>query len=510
LGPGCFIDVRSGFCIAPDLFGCLKDCDVTRLSNASAETLDARVLRSTYARPRTPGVVHLGTGAFHRAHQAVYADAALEHGDPAGGILGVSLRSPTARDQLAPQDGLFTVTERSGEGTVTRLVRSVDDVLFAPLAPRDVIDALAAESTGLVTLTVTEAGYLAGTSGELDLVSPAVAADLVGEGPPLSIYGFLRRALVERKAAGRPGLTILSCDNLTANGKRLAEWLDQFLTVADPALAAWARAECRFPSSMVDRIVPATTEADRDALQARLCVDDHAAVFTEPFSQWVVEDAFLGDRPRWDAGGAQFVGDVAPYETAKLRMLNGAHSALAYFGLREGWVFVHEAIGDPGIRDRVERLMRTEAATSLSPTPGQDLQAYADRLIERFANPALNHRLDQIAKDGSEKIVQRWLPVLAYHQAVDRPCPVTLEALAAWVVFVRGDGGPVIDPLAGRLADLWKQAGAREIASALFGRGGLLSAHWTASPVNLARLTQHIDDVADSADLSPSMPRHQG
>lgn len=483
---------------------------MTRLDNASAETLGACVRRSTYVRPRTPGVVHLGTGAFHRAHQAVYADAALEHGDPAAGILGVSLRSPTARDQLAPQDGLFTVTERSGEDAVTRLVRSVNDVLFAPLAPRDVIDALAAESTGLVTLTVTEAGYLAGTSGELDLGSPAVATDLAGEGAPLSIYGFLRRALVERRAEGRRGLAILSCDNLAANGERLAAWLDQFLTVADPGLAAWARAECRFPSSMVDRIVPATTATDRDDLQARLGVDDHAAVFTEPFSQWVVEDAFVGARPRWDAGGAQFVSDVTPYETAKLRMLNGAHSALAYIGLREGWVFVHEAIRDLRIGDRVERLMRTEAATSLSPTPGQDLRAYADRLIERFANPALNHRLDQIAKDGSEKIVQRWLPVLAHHQAAGRPCPATLEALAAWVVFVRGDGAPVIDPLADRLADLWKQAGAGEIASALFGRGGLLSAHWTASAADLARLSQHIDDAADPADLSPSMPRHQG
>lgn len=467
---------------------------MTRLNNASAGTLDARVLRSAYERPATPGVVHLGTGAFNRAHQAVYADAALENGDLAAAILGVSLRSPTARGQLAPQDGLFTVTERSGEGAATRLVRSINDVLFAPRSPRDVIDALAAETTVLVTLTVTEAGYLAGPSGDLDLASPSVLADLEGEGAPVSIYGFLRRALHERKAHGRGGLTLLSCDNLAANGSRLATWLDQFLFAADPEIAAWTRAECRFPSSMVDRIVPATTAADRDALKTRLGVDDHAAVFTEPFSQWVVEDSFVGDRPRWDAGGAQFVGDVAPYETAKLRMLNGAHSALAYLGLGEGWTFVHEAIRDPRVAERVERLMRTEAATSLSPTPGQDLQTYADRLVERFANPALNHRLDQIAKDGSKKIVQRWLPVLAHHQAADRSCPATLEALAAWVVVVRGDRGQVVDPLADRLTDLWAQAGAEDIAAALFGRGGLLSAQWTASPANLARLTQLIHD----------------
>jgi fructuronate reductase len=463
-------------------------------------------------------VVHLGTGAFHRAHQAVYADAALDHGDLTAAILGVSLRSPTARDQLAPQDGLFTVTERSGDDAITRLVRSVNDVLFAPQASRDVIDALAAETTGLVTLTVTEAGYLAGPSGDLDLASPTVAADLRGEGTPLSIYGFLRCALHERRAAGRRGFTLLSCDNLVNNGKRLARWLDQFLTVTDPDLAAWARAECHFPSSMVDRIVPASTATDRNDLKARLGFDDHAAVFTEPFSQWVVEGEFVGERPRWDAGGAQFVSDVAPYETAKLRMLNGSHSALAYIGLRAGWVFVHEAIRDPLISDRVERLIRTEAATSLSPTPGQDLQAYADRLIERFANPTLNHRLDQIAKDGSEKIVQRWLPVLAHHQAADRHCPATLEALAAWILFVRGNRGPVVDPLADRLAELWGRAGVEDIAAALFGRDGLLSAHWTASPVNLTRLTEQVDDLSSSQTLGvapvawpdPSMLRNQG
>jgi fructuronate reductase len=455
-------------------------------------------------------VVHLGAGAFNRAHQAVYADAALEHGDASAVIMGVSLRSLTARDQMAPQDGLFTVTERSGEEAVTRLVRSVSDVLFAPESPQDVIDALAAEATRLVTLTVTEAGYLAGPSGELDLASPTVAADLKGEGAPLSIYGFLRRALHERKAEGRRGLTLLSCDNLAANGTRMAAWLDQFLLAADPELAAWTRAECQFPSSMVDRIVPATTAADRDELKIRLGVDDHAAVFTEPFSQWVVEDAFVGDRPRWDAGGAQFVDDVAPYETAKLRMLNGAHSALAYIGLREGWVFVHEAIRDPRIGDRVECLMRKEAAASLSPTPGQDLQVYADRLIARFANSALNHRLDQIAKDGSEKIVQRWLPVLTHHQMADKSCPATLEALAAWVLFVRGDRDPVVDPLADRLADLWVRAGAKDIAAALFGRGGLLSVHWTASPANLARLTELINAEAEPADLFTLHLRNPG
>jgi fructuronate reductase len=240
---------------------------------------------------------------------------------------------------------------------------------------------------------------------------------------------------------------------------------------------------------MIDRIVPATTAADLGDLEAGLGLRDEGAVFTEPFSQWVIEDRFAGPRPDWDKVGAQLVRDVAPYETAKLRMLNGAHSALAYCGLERGHEFVHQAIADPELRALAERLMRQEAATSFVAAPGQDLAGYADALLVRFANPALQHRLMQIAMDGSQKIPQRWFETLAYHQRRGAPCPAILEAIAAWLRHVRGDRREVDDPMAAQLAELWAEAGATGIAGALFGPQGLFARTWQADDAALAELT---------------------
>jgi fructuronate reductase len=216
-------------------------------------------------------------------------------------------------------------------------------------------------------------------------------------------------------------------------------------------------------------------------------------VVTEPFSQWVIEDTFAGPRPRWEQVGAQLVNDVAPYELAKLRMLNGAHSALAYMGLERGHTFVHEAIADPALRPTVERLMRQEAATSFAPAPGQDVAAYADALLARFANPALQHRLAQIAMDGSQKIPNRWLPVLAEHRARGQRCPAVLVALAAWLRHVRGDNlsrsGPVDDPQAERLKQAWSGADLAGAARALFGAGSVLAGPWQPDDEDLALMT---------------------
>jgi fructuronate reductase len=230
---------------------------------------------------------------------------------------------------------------------------------------------------------------------------------------------------------------------------------------------------------MVDRIVPATTAADRDMVAETLDgLSDHAAVMTEPFSQWVIEDRFAGPRPNWENVGAQLVSDVAPYETAKLRMLNGAHSALAYLGLGAGHDYVHQAVADPAIRPLIEQLMRHEAATSLTPAPGQDLAAYGDALLARFANPALAHRLAQIAMDGSQKVPQRWLETLTVHQSAHQQCPAILTALAAWLRHLRGDNGLVDDPQAAILARQWAEAGTSGIVDALFGSQGTIRSGW--------------------------------
>jgi len=423
------------------------------------------------------GIVHFGIGAFHRAHQAWYTDLAMSNGERHWMIAGVSLRSDTVAAQLEPQGGLYTLTERSGGTAQTRAIGSVRQVFAVDRSPH--APSISAMTLGaqLVTITVTEKGYCRAPDGSLDL-----------EAADASFYPHLAAGMEERMLNGTAGLTLLSCDNLPGNGEVLRRLMGEYLTARAPAALDWFLAECACPSSMVDRIVPATTAADLDNLEDRIGMRDEGAVFTERFSQWVIEDKFAGERPGWEKVGAQLVEDVAPYETAKLRMLNGAHSALAYCGLARGHSYVHQAIADPHLRPLVDRLMREEAATSFTPAEGQDLMAYADRLIERFADPALNHRLIQIAMDGSQKIPQRWLETLAFQQRRGRRCPAILEALAAWLLHIRGDVREVDDPMARKLADLWLSEGRDGIAPALFGWQGLFGQYWTADALALGAI----------------------
>lgn len=266
--------------------------------------------------------------------------------------------------------------------------------------------------------------------------------------------------------------------------------MGEYLKRCDPALLTWFEAACSCPSTMVDRIVPATTPDDRDAVAETLDgLRDEAAVLTEPFSQWVIEDSFANGRPAWDKVGAQFVADVRPYETAKLRMLNGAHSLLAYVGLLQGHTFVHEAIGDLAIRFLAEQLMREEAAPTIIAAPGQDLDAYAVALIERFANPALQHRLGQIAMDGSQKIPQRWLETLAANQRKGREGSAILEGIAGWIKHLRGVNGLVDDPM---VQDLQTAARADDPVMALFGTKGLLASAWVPSDTDSAAILSRL------------------
>ena len=443
-----------------------------RLSNDTLGALGSAVTRYGYDRAtQASGVVHLGIGAFHRAHQAWYTDLAMAAGDRDWAITGVSLRSPGVAEQMNPQDGLYTVTERSEAGWQSRLVGAAREVLVARDQRAEVIDRLADPACHIVSLTVTEKGYCRVADGSLDFA-------LADSG---SLYALIAEGLRRRHDAGLPGLTLLCCDNLADNGQQLSRLMAQYLDRHDPALLAWFEAECACPSTMVDRIVPATTDADRAELAARIGVEDQAAVLTEPFSQWVIEDRFAGPRPRWEAVGAELVSDVRPYETAKLRMLNGAHSFLAYVGLAYGHTYVHEAVADPALRPMVEALLREEAAPTIAAGAGQDLAAYASALIERFANPALNHRLIQIAMDGSQKLPQRWLDTLAANQARGRECPAIRTGLAAWIRHLRGANGPVDDP---RAAELGAAASGPDPCSHLFGPGGLMGDTWHPTPAD--------------------------
>lgn len=459
-----------------------------RLNEAALARVPHGVDRPSYDRAaQAVGIVHFGIGAFHRAHLAWYTDAAMNGGERDWMVTGVSLRSPAVADQLNPQDGIYTLVEKSAAGSHARLIGAVRNVLVAGEDPAAVVAALAAPSTHIVSFTITEKGYCRAADGSLD---PQQA----GAG---SVFRYLAEGLRRRKDAGLPGLTLLSCDNLADNGQQLERLVRDYLARHDPDLLEWFAAHCTCPATMIDRIVPATTDADR----AEVCdmldgIEDHACVVTEPFSQWVIEDHFAGPRPRWEDHGAELVADVRPYETAKLRMLNGAHSLLSYCGLQRGYSYVHEAIADPVLFALARQLMLDEAAPTVATAPGLDLPSYADALLERFANPALKHRLIQIAMDGSQKLPQRWLETLAIEQALGRTCPAILAGLSAWLRHVRGDNqptwGPVDDPLAALIADAWAQNRAAGIVAALFGAQGLVSAIWVPSKDDTCQIMQAV------------------
>lgn len=448
-----------------------------RLSAANLGALPPSVARPRYQREtRSIGIVHFGIGAFHRAHMAAYTDDAMAAGEGDWRILGVSLRSPAVRDQMHLQDGLYTLVERSADGAKARIIGAVADVLVASEERERLVARLASATTHIASFTITEKGYCRAPDGSLDL---ALADER-------SAFAYLAEAFARRRDAGLPGLTLLSCDNLAGNGGQLRRLMLEYLEARAPDLSDWFEKQCTCPSTMVDRIVPATTDADRQEIEAMLCMRDEAAVITEPFSQWVIEDSFAGPRPAWEKHGAQITSDVHAYENAKLRMLNGAHSALAYLGMQRGHEFVHQAIADPQLAPVIDHLMRAEAATSLIPAPRQDLAVYADALIARFANPALNHRLIQIAMDGSQKIPQRWLETLAFHQKHNRQCPATLAGIAAWLCHIRGDNGSVDDPMAATLQAAWDAAGKDGVVTALFGAGGPMASDWVPNDADRA------------------------
>lgn len=449
-----------------------------RLSRETIASVPPEVARPHYNRDsQSVGIVHLGIGAFHRAHQAWYTDAAMNAGDSNWAITGVSLRSPDVARQINPQDGLYTLAEQCADGMNTRIVGSVRNVLVASEEPSSVIAAIAAPTTRIVSLTVTEKGYCRRGNGGLDF-------DLAHS---LSFYYFVTQGMLARRKAGLPGLTLLSCDNLADNGAKLEQLMSQYLEKHEPDLLSWFVEHCTCPATMIDRIVPATTSEDRANISQTLSgLQDLACVVTEPFSQWVIEDRFAQNRPNWERVGAHLVADVAPYEAAKLRMLNGAHSLLAYCGLKAGCTYVHEAVAIPELRQLAERLMREEAAPTITPAPDQDLDAYADVLIARFANPRLNHRLVQIAMDGSQKIPQRWLETLAANAAMGRECRAICAGLAAWIHHLSGANGLVDDPISAELAIAAAKADPLE---ALVGQSGLLPGLWSyCLPSSLAGL----------------------
>jgi fructuronate reductase len=412
------------------------------------------------------GIVHLGLGAFARAHLAEYTDDALARASGDWGITGVSLRRPDQRDRLAPQDGLYSVLQRDGSGLQARIIGCVQCVLVAPDSPSAVVAAMADPACRIVSLTVTEKGYCHDpATGRLDLAHPDVRADLAHPAAPRSAIGLMTAALERRRAAGLAPFTVLCCDNLPRNGRLLAGLVDAFARERDASLADWIAARGAFPSTMVDRIVPATTDADIAMASEAVGLLDLAPVVHEPFRQWVIEDRFVfSARPSWADVGAQFVSDVAPYERMKLRVLNAAHSALAYLGYLSGRETIGKAVADSVLRRFVLDLWREEIIPVLDAPPGINLQAYSDRLMRRFENPAVLHRTWQIAADGSQKLPQRLLDTIRERLARQLPITRLSHVVAAWIRYVGGvdEAGKAIDvrdPLAALLRKTLDEAG---------------------------------------------------
>ena len=406
------------------------------------------------------GIVHLGLGSFFRSHGAIYTEEAIAASGGAWGITGVSLQSSRMRDALGPQGGAYVALELGPEGETARRIEVVREVLVAREDPAAVLGLMADSATRIVTLTVTEKGYChEPATGALKHTHPDVIHD-IAEKLPVSAPGFLVRALAMRRAAGLAPFTVLSCDNLPANGAVVRGVVLALAREIDPGLADWIEAEVRFPSTMVDRIAPATKPEDIARVEALTGFHDEGPVVHEPFRQWVIEDDFVGgERPDWGAVGAEMVADVTPYEHMKLRMLNGTHSPLAYLGYLAGHETIADCMADPAFARFVDHLWTKEIIPAVDAPPGVSLTEYAQALHARYDNPAIRHRTWQIAMDGSQKLPQRILGTVAESFAAGRETPGLMLAIAAWMRYVSGTdltGAPidVRDPLADRLKAL--------------------------------------------------------
>lgn len=415
----------------------------------------------TYDRGATSiGVVHFGPGAFFRAHQAAYIDDLLAS-DPRWAICAVALKTPGVRDALAPQSGLYTLVEL-GETTRFRVIGAIRELLVASEDADRVAGRLASPETRLVTLTVTEKGYCLKGDGTLDLGHPDIRHDLVDPDQPVSVIGWLVEGLSRRRAAGLPPFVTLSCDNLPANGRKLKAAVVRLAQARDAALARWIAAEARFPCSMVDSITPATDDALRARVLAETGLEDAWPIQRETFTQWVIEDDLGPDAPDLASVGVTLTDDVEAWEAAKLGLLNGAHSTLAYVGLLRSHETVRDAMADVQLARFVRAMMLEDIAQTLHAPAGLDIPAYVDALLARFRNPAIAHRLSQVAWDGSQKLPIRILGTVSDALAAGRQIDRLVVPIAAWIRFLERQaraGEAIIDPMADKLVDTGLQGG---------------------------------------------------
>lgn len=430
------------------------------LNNAALDQLDSQVARPQYDRSQvTAGIVHFGVGGFHRAHQAMYLDALMNKGKALDwGICGVGVLPGDQRmaEVMAAQDGLYTLVLKHADGRYEpRVIGSIVDYLFAPADPEAVIEKMAAPDTRIVSLTVTEGGYnFHHVTGEFDLGNADVQHDLADGATPKTTFGLVTEALRRRRERGVTPFTLMSCDNIQANGDVARQMFVAYAKAKDAELGAWIDAEVRFPNSMVDRITPVTTDEDRAEVRERFGIDDAWPVVCEPFTQWVLEDHFNNGRPAYEDVGVQIVDDVMPYELMKLRLLNASHQALTYFGYLDGYRYAHEVCQDPLFADFLMDYMTYEGEPTLRPVPGVDLEEYKRTLIERFSNPEIRDTLARLCAESSDRIPKWLVPVI--REQLDNGGEIKRSAavVASWARYAEGTdeaGEPI--QIVDRLAD---------------------------------------------------------
>jgi len=440
---------------------------MNRLNSASLKSLPESVVRPTYDRSKVkPGILHFGVGAFHRSHQAYALDQLMEQGKGNDwGIIGVGILPSDSkmRDALKPQDCLYTLVTKFPDGNFHyQVIGSMIDYIFAPDNPQVLLEKLADPQIKIVSLTITEGGYsFDRVTGEFDPTTTGVAADLASDGAPVSSFGYIVEGLRLRREKGIAPFTVQSCDNIQENGEVAKKMITAFAKLKNADLAAWIEANVAFPSSMVDRITPVTLPDDLMAAEKILGFADHWPVVCEPFFQWVIEDHFPLGRPKFEDAKVQMVKDVMPYELMKLRLLNGSHQGLCYFGRLSGYHYVHEVLGDPLISQFLTNYMNKEATPTLRPVPGVDLDGYKKQLIERFSNPEVKDTVARLAAESSDRIPKWLVPVIKEQLAANRDVTLCAAIVASWARYdeeVDEDGKliEVVDPLKKELVAIAK------------------------------------------------------
>ncbi|MCG9780613.1 mannitol dehydrogenase family protein [Photobacterium damselae] len=432
------------------------------LSSKNITQANAKIKPNTKNQTSTIGIVHLGFGAFHRAHQALITDTLMREIGGDWKIVGVNWGGVDVKSQLNPQDNLYTVGIGYNEDLSLHIVGSVDHIINSDECD-EVLKYMYNRDVKVVSLTITEKGYCHNpANGRLNLEHPWIIHDLINLDKPKSAIGYLINAIQYRRNNNIAPFTPLTCDNLPENGHVLEQVVLDFAEAYDSELCAWIKTNIKFPCTMVDRIVPRTTEADVNKIEQALGLVDHACVMTEPFLQWVIEDKFINERPAWDQTSISnviFTNNVVPFEEMKLRLLNGTHSAIAYLGYLAGYQTVSETMNDDKFKTFIRYLMDIEISPSIH-IKDIDLIAYKNALIERYENTALQHRTWQIAMDGSQKIPQRWLETIQYDIDHDIQIEGLCLALAAWINYTssideHGNDIDVQDPLKERFAKIW-------------------------------------------------------